>query len=256
MLVDSHCHIPMIESEIKGLFELASELGVGHMLCVSVDLDTYPEVLRLAKTYPQVFASVGVHPNEKTAHEPTVEKLVTLAGEPEVVAIGETGLDYYRSIGDLEWQRDRFRTHIRAAKQISKPLIIHSREAKTDLIQIMKEESAGTIGGVMHCFVDDWDTAQQAMSMNFYISFSGIVTFKNAGEVQDVARKVPLERLLVETDSPYLTPVPHRGKMNQPAYVHYVAKFLSELRDESYEEIANATTENFFRLFSTAVKII
>ncbi len=254
MLVDSHCHIPMIESELKGLFERASELGVSHMLCVAVDLDSYPEILELAKNYKHVFASVGVHPNEKVNHEPTVEELVALAEEPEVVAIGETGLDYYRSTGNLEWQRDRFRIHIRAAKEIRKPLIIHSREAKTDLIQIMEEERARDVGGVMHCFVDDWETAQQAMTMNFYISFSGIVTFKNAREVQDVARKVPLDRLLVETDSPYLAPVPYRGKMNQPAYVHYVAKYLSELRGESYDEIAKATTDNFFRLFSSAIK--
>jgi TatD DNase family protein len=244
-----------MEAGLDQIFATAKELNVNHMLCVSVDLDTFPQILSLARKYPNVFASVGVHPNTETVHEPDVDELAKLASDPEVVAIGETGLDYYRSSGDLEWQRDRFRHHIRAAKQINKPLIIHSREAGPDLIKILREEGADTVGGVMHCFVDDWNTAQQAMDLNFYISFSGIVTFKNAQQVQDVARKVPLERMLVETDSPYLAPVPYRGKPNQPGYVHYVAKFIAELRGEDFESLSRQTTDNFFNLFPQATRI-
>lgn len=255
MLVDSHCHLPLMEAGLDQIFATAKELNVNHMLCVSVDLDTFPQILSLARKYPNVFASVGVHPNTETVHEPDVDELAKLASDPEVVAIGETGLDYYRSSGDLEWQRDRFRHHIRAAKQINKPLIIHSREAGPDLIKILREEGADTVGGVMHCFVDDWNTAQQAMDLNFYISFSGIVTFKNAQQVQDVARKVPLERMLVETDSPYLAPVPYRGKPNQPGYVHYVAKFIAELRGEDFESLSRQITDNFFNLFPQATRI-
>jgi TatD DNase family protein len=244
-----------MEAGLDQIFATAKELNVNHMLCVSVDLDTFPQILSLARKYPNVFASVGVHPNTETVHEPDVDELAKLASDPEVVAIGETGLDYYRSSGDLEWQRDRFRHHIRAAKQINKPLIIHSREAGPDLIKILREEGADTVGGVMHCFVDDWNTAQQAMDLNFYISFSGIVTFKNAQQVQDVARKVPLERMLVETDSPYLAPVPYRGKPNQPGYVHYVAKFIAELRGEDFESLSRQITDNFFNLFPQATRI-
>jgi len=255
MLVDSHCHLPLMEAGLEQIFATAKELDVGHMLCVSVDLGSFPQILSIAKKYPHVFASMGVHPNTETTHEPSIDELVQLADVTEVVAIGETGLDYYRSSGDLEWQRDRFRHHIRAAKQINKPLIIHSREAGPDLINILREEGADSIGGVMHCFVDDWETAQQAMELNFYISFSGIVTFKNAQQIQEVARKVPLERMLVETDSPYLAPVPYRGKTNQPGYVHYVARFLAELRDEDFEILSQQTTDNFFNLFNNATRI-
>lgn len=233
----------------------ARELGVGHMLCVSIDLESFPEVLALAKQYPHVQASVGVHPNTDAGQEPAVEQLVALASDDRVVAIGETGLDYYRSRGDLEWQRQRFRAHIRAARQTGKPLIVHSREAGTDVIRLLKEEGAGAIGGVMHCFVGDWETAQEAMALNFYISFSGIVTFRNAGGLRDVAKRIPVDRLLVETDAPYLAPVPFRGKVNQPAYVHYVAQCLSELREVAFEDLAAQTTENFFSLFSNAEKI-
>jgi len=201
---------------------------------------------------PKVFASVGVHPNEHDGLDPSVEKLVELADNEKVVAIGETGLDYFRSEGDLEWQRDRFRRHIEAAKQTGKPLIIHSREAKEDTIKLLQEENAQDIGGVMHCFAEDWEMAKQAMDLNFYISFSGIVTFKSATTLQDVAKRVPLDRMLVETDSPWLAPMPFRGKTNQPAYVKYVAEYIAELRDDSVDNIATATTENFFRLFSSA----
>ena len=254
LLVDSHCHIPLLgeDTHIDDVLNTAKQLDVGHMLCVSVDLDTWPKILELAQKYANIFASVGLHPNSQVEKEPLVDALAELANSTDVVAIGETGLDYYRSEGELEWQRQRFRTHIRAAKKVEKPLIIHSREARTDVIKILKDEGADNVGGVMHCFVDDWETAESAMKLGFYISFSGIVTFKNAKEVQEVAKKVPLERLLIETDSPYLTPIPYRGKPNQPGYVRYVAEFLAELRNEEYAAIAEQTTANFFQLFKAA----
>ncbi len=232
----------------------AHENGIGHMLCVSVNLEQYPSMLETIKDMPKVFASVGVHPNEQDGVDPDVAELVELAKNNKVVAIGETGLDYFRSEGDLEWQRDRFRRHIEAAKQSAKPLIIHTREAKQDTIKVLQEEKANEIGGVMHCFAEDWETAQQAMDLGFYISFSGIVTFKSARTLQEVAQKVPLDRMLVETDSPWLAPVPFRGKTNQPAYVKHVAEMIATLRDDSVENITAATTNNFFRLFSTAKK--
>ena len=252
MLVDSHCHIPMLGEEVNvnDVIANAKALGVEHMLCVSVDLETYPEILSLAEQYERIYASVGVHPNTSMQDEVSEEALVELASNDHVVAIGETGLDYFRSEGDLEWQRDRFRTHIRAAKSVNKPLIIHTREVGSDITRILQEEGADEVGGVMHCFVEDWETAQKAMEMNFYISFSGIVTFKNAKEVQEVAKQVPLERMLVETDSPYLTPVPYRGKPNQPGYTRYVAEFIAELKGISFEQVAEQTTANFFKLFN------
>jgi len=257
MLVDSHCHIDLMDYEKLGgdpetAVAYAHENGIGHMLCVSVNLEQYPNMLATISNMPKVFASVGVHPNEQDGLEPSVEKLVELADNPKVVAIGETGLDYFRSEGDLEWQRDRFRRHIEAAKQTGKPLIIHSREAKQDTIKLLQEENAQDIGGVMHCFAEDWQMAKQAMDLNFYISFSGIVTFKSATTLQDVAKRVPLDRMLVETDSPWLAPVPFRGKTNQPAYVKHVAESIAQLRGDSIDTITNATTDNFFRLFSTA----
>jgi len=253
MLVDSHCHIPMLgkEVEVNEVIANAKALGVEHMLCVSVNLETYPEILSLAEQYDCIDASVGVHPNTTMTEEVSQETLVGLASNDHVIAIGETGLDYFRSEGDLEWQRERFRTHIRAAKSVDKPLIIHTREVGEDITRILQEEEADTVGGVMHCFVEDWETAQRAMEMNFYISFSGIVTFKNAKEVQRVAKQVPLERMLVETDSPYLTPVPYRGKPNQPGFTRYVAEFIAELKGISFEQVAEQTTANFFKLFKT-----
>ena len=256
-LVDSHCHLPLLEAAAQAgvlddVLATASNLGVEHMLCVSVDLPSFPDVLALATKHAHVFASVGVHPNTEESSATTVATLVEHAAHPRVVAIGETGLDYYRSSGDLEWQRDRFRTHIRAARESAKPLIIHTREAATDVIRVLREEAAAEVGGVMHCFVDDWQTAEKAMEMNFYVSFSGIVTFKNATQVQEVARQVPLERLLIETDSPYLAPVPYRGRPNQPGYVRHVAEFIADLRGIELNTLANATTENFFTLFATA----
>ena len=254
MLVDSHCHIPIIEAEggSKAVINAALANGIGHMLCVCIDLEGYPEILELAEAYDCISASVGVHPNSQVADEPTVEQLTELARHPKVVAIGETGLDYFRSSGDLEWQRSRFRTHIRSAVQSGKPLIIHSREAREDMLTLMREESADRIGGVMHCFTDNWDTARQAIELGFYISFSGIVTFKSAEVLKEVAKKVPLDRLLVETDSPYLAPVPFRGKQNQPAYVQHVAEHIAELREIPFEAVAQASTENFCRLFTQA----
>lgn len=257
LLVDSHCHLDMLdlsawEGEMDGALNLAREQGIGHMLCVCINLENFSNVIDIAKKYDNVFASVGVHPNEQQCREPDVEELVALASDDRIVAIGETGLDYFRSDGDLDWQRERFRRHITAAKQCAKPLIIHSRDSTEDILQIMQEEDAGQVGGVMHCFVDDWDIARRAMDMNFNISLSGIVTFKNAQTVKEVAKKVPEDRLLVETDSPYLAPVPHRGKMNQPAYVRYVAEHIAELRGVEYEHVAEMTTKNFFELFKNA----
>lgn len=255
MLVDSHCHIPLMDADVDAVLDAARENDVAYMLCVAIDLETWPQLVDLTRRHDHLFASVGVHPNTQTSDEPGAEMLAQLAGEEGVIAIGETGIDYYRSEGDLEWQRNRFRTHIRAARRAKTPLIIHSRDSGGDTTRILEEEGAEEVGGVMHCFVDDWETAKQAMDLNFCISFSGIVTFKNAREVQAVARRVPLDRLLIETDAPYLAPVPYRGKPNQPAYVKHTAEFLAELRGETYAELAAATTENFFRLFNKAIRI-
>lgn len=253
-LVDSHCHINFdpLDDEVEQVIARAVEAGVNHMLCVSVNLEDYPQVLELAARFDNVFASVGVHPNEQEGHDPDVEELTVLASDPHVVAIGETGLDYYRTEEKMDWQHDRFRVHIEAAKRSAKPLIIHTRDSSTDTLQLMEEEGARDAGGVMHCFVEDWDTAKRAMDLGFYISFSGIVTFKNAKELQEVARKVPLDRMLVETDSPYLAPVPYRGKTNEPAYTRNVAEFIASLRDLSLEEVARNTTHNFYQLFRSA----
>ena len=226
--------------------------GVTHALCVSVNLETFPAVLAIAESFPNIFASAGVHPDDQSGEEPDVDRLVHLAAHPKVVAIGETGLDYYRVEGDTEWQRERFRTHIRAARRTGKPLIIHTREAAADTLRIMREESAAEVGGVMHCFTETVEVARQAMKMNFMISFSGILTFKNATALKDVAREVPLESMLIETDSPYLAPIPFRGKTNQPAYVRFVAEEIARLKGISTEAVAEATTANFFKLFKGA----
>ncbi|MFK8066725.1 MAG: TatD family hydrolase [Gammaproteobacteria bacterium] len=254
-LVDSHCHLPLIEYDggLDQILKNAKEAEIGHMLCISVDLESYPEIKQIAADHDHIFASVGVHPNTDVQTEPTVEILVDLSkNDPNVVAIGETGLDYFRSEGDLTWQHNRFITHIEAANIVDKPLIIHTREAGDDTIAIMKEHEADKATGVMHCFVDDYDIAKKALDLNFYISFSGIVTFKNAQQVQDVAKRIPLDRLLVETGCPYLAPVPHRGKINQPAYVRHVAEFVANLRGITVEEVIQASTTNFFTLFKAA----
>jgi TatD DNase family protein len=216
-------------------------------------MEDYPQMLGIAESHNQVTASVGLHPNEQGGHDPSADELVELAKHPKVVAIGETGLDYFRSEGDLDWQRERFRRHIRAARTCGKPIIVHSRDAREDTIAILDEESASEVGGVMHCFTGDWAMAQQAMALNFHISFSGIVTFKSAKELQEVAEKIPADRMLVETDCPYLAPVPHRGKPNQPAFVKHTAEFIAALRGESYDQVALSTTENFRVLFRPPV---
>lgn len=253
-LVDSHCHLNLLEEagDTRKVIDHACELGVGTLLNVSVDLETFPEVLLPAHQFDNVYASVGVHPNSTGGREPATGELVSLACDPRIIAIGETGLDYYRSEGDLEWQRDRFRRHIAAARQIGKALIIHTRDAPQDTLGIMKEEQADRMGGVMHCFTGDWEMARAAMDLGFYISFSGIVTFKNARHLKEIAQRVPEDRILVETDSPYLAPVPYRGKPNQPAYTRYVAEHIAQLRGVSLEYIASRTTDNFYNLFSSA----
>ena len=254
MLVDSHCHLdfPDLAVNIDELLANMLENDVGHALCVSVNLQDLPRVLALSENYPNLFASVGVHPDYENLEEPQSIQLATLACHPRVVAIGETGLDYFRLKGDLEWQRERFRQHIRAARLCNKPLIIHTREAAEDTLRIMEEEGADTVGGVMHCFTESWEVAQRAMALNFYISFSGIVTFKKAVGLKDIATRVPLERMLIETDSPYLAPVPHRGKTNQPAFVKHVAEEIATLRGISLDQVAEATTNNFFKLFKVS----
>ena len=253
MLVDSHCHLnfPELAGRIDEALALMRDNRVTHALCVSVTLQEFPQVRALAERFPQIYASVGVHPDYPDVPVVTEEELVSLADHPKIVAIGETGLDYFRIKDNSEWQRDRFRTHIRAAHRSRKPLIIHTREAAADTLRIMREERAGEVGGVMHCFTESWDVAQSAMDLGFYISFSGIVTFKNALGLKDVARRVPLERMLIETDAPYLAPVPFRGKTNEPGLVKYVAEEIARLRDIPLDQVASATTSNFFRLFKT-----
>jgi TatD DNase family protein len=249
--VDSHCHIdfPELSADIDGVIGRMVANGVGTALCVSVSLTGFPSVLAIAERYPNVFASVGVHPDHECTDEPTVGRLVALSAHPRIVAIGETGLDYYRLKGNLEWQRDRFRTHIRAAREAAKPLIVHTRSAAEDTLRVMREERASEVSGVMHCFTESWEVAANALEMGFYISFSGIVTFKNALALKEVARRVPLDRILIETDAPYLAPVPHRGKANEPAYVRHVAEEIARLREIPLETVACETTRNFSRLF-------
>jgi len=256
-LVDSHCHLDCLHLEawangLQGAIDEASNNGIGHMLCVSIELENFPKVLSIAHQYEFISASVGVHPNVRDGRDPDADELLVLADDPNIVAIGETGLDYFRSEGDLEWQRERFRQHIAAARRCGKPLIIHNRESTQDCLQILEQERADEVGGVMHCFVEDWETAQRAMDMNFYISFSGIVTFKSAQTLKEVAKRMPADRILVETDSPYLAPVPYRGKNNHPAYVRYVAQCIADLRGETLDAFAEQTTRNFFTLFNQA----
>ena len=257
MLVDSHCHLDRVDlapygGDFSKLMDVTRAAGVSHMLCVSIDLESYPAMLALVEAYPDISVSAGVHPNDHDRREPSVDELVELAAHPKNVAIGETGLDYFRTEGDLDWQRDRFRTHIRAARETAKPLIIHTRDAREDTIAILREEQAQTVGGVMHCFTETWEMARAALDMNFYISFSGIVTFRNAEQLRDVAARVPDERILIETDSPYLAPVPFRGKPNEPRYVVQVAETIAKLRGISTTELAQLSQQNFYRLFSTA----
>jgi TatD DNase family protein len=251
MFVDSHCHLdfPELRAEIPSILDAMHDNGVTHALCIGVEMEAWPNVHALALAHPNLYASVGVHPDYADLTEPTLDDLVARSREPKVVAIGETGLDYFRRTGDLGWQRERFRTHVRAARAAGKPLVIHTRAAAADTIAIMREEGAGEAGGVMHCFTETWDVARQALDLGFHISFSGIVTFRNANDLKDVARRVPLDRMLIETDSPYLAPVPHRGRRNEPAFVRHVAEEIARLRGVPLETIGEATSANFFRLF-------
>jgi TatD DNase family protein len=251
MFVDSHCHLafPELAADLPGVLARMREQRVVAALSVCTTLPEFDRVLPVAEREADIFASVGVHPDTEGTPEPTVDSLCERARHPKVVAIGETGLDYYRLSEPLEWQRDRFRVHIRAARATGKPLIIHTRAASADTIRLMREEGARDAGGVMHCFTESLDVAQAAMELGFYISFSGIVTFKNARELQEVARSIPLERMLIETDAPYLAPVPFRGKRNEPSFVPHVAARIAELKQISVEQVGAVTSNNFFRLF-------
>ena len=251
MFIDSHCHLnfPGLAEDLDAVLANMRANEVTHALCVSVDLASFPQVLELAERHDNLYASVGVHPDYELETEPTQAELVRLAQHPKVIAIGETGLDYFRLTGDLGWQRERFRTHIRAARECGKPLIIHTRSAAADTLRIMAEEDAGSIGGVMHCFTENLEVALAAIELGFHISFSGILTFKNATLIKEVAQNIPLDKMLIETDSPYLAPTPYRGKTNQPAFVKHVAEEIARLRNITVEEVGAATTANFNRLF-------
>ncbi|MBK6553282.1 MAG: TatD family hydrolase [Rhodocyclaceae bacterium] len=255
MLVDSHCHLdfPELAADLPVILRRMEVNGVGAALCAGVTLERFPAVLEIASGHENIFAAVGVHPDTQDGDEPEVETLVRLARHGKVVAIGETGLDYYRLAGDLEWQRQRFRVHVEAAREVGKPLIIHTRSAGDDTLRILEEEHAGEVGGVFHCFTEDRDMAWRAIDLGFHVSFSGIVTFKNALDLRTVAAELPLDRLLVETDAPYLAPVPHRGKLNEPAFVRHVAEAIARLRGIAFEELAEATTRNFCRLFNVTL---
>lgn len=256
MFVDSHCHLdfPDLVGNLDPILDRMAKNRVESALCVSVTLEDFPNVLRLAEDHPHLWASVGVHPDYPDTTEPTESFLLEQARHPRIVAIGETGLDYYRETGDLEWQRERFRVHIRAACEAGLPLIIHTRSAREDTLQIMRDEQAQNAGGVLHCFTETWEMASAAIDMGFYISFSGIVTFKNAEQLRDVARQVPLDRILIETDSPYLAPVPFRGKTNEPGHVIHVGEKIAELRGLSIDAVAQITTDNFYRLFAKTTR--
>lgn len=254
MLIDSHCHLDRIDlkpyqDDFACFMQAATDHQIERLLCIAIDLESYPAMLDLVANFQQISVTVGVHPNVQEGKDPTVEELIVLGQPDKVVGIGETGLDYFRNTGDMEWQHQRFRNHIRAAKALNKPLIIHTRAAQIDTLRILKEEDAGSVGGVIHCFTENWDFAQKALDLNFYISFSGIVTFNSAQEIKEVAKKVPADRFLIETDSPYLAPVPFRGRPNYPTYVRYVAEQLAELRGISVSKIAELSTANFYALF-------
>jgi TatD DNase family protein len=257
MYVDSHCHInfPELNQKIDQVLANMEDNKISHALCVSVTLDKINEILGLTKKHSNIFASVGVHPDYEDIQEPDIDILFNYSKNEKIVAIGETGLDYFRLTGDLSWQRERFRTHIRAAIKSHLPLIIHTRNAQDDTINIMKEESARSARGVMHCFTESYEMAKKAIDLGFYISFSGIITFKNAESLRDTVKKIPIENILIETDSPYLAPVPNRGKLNEPANVTFVAEKIAELKGISIEKVAEITTNNFFTLFSKCKKL-
>ncbi|THB69064.1 MAG: TatD family deoxyribonuclease [Gammaproteobacteria bacterium] len=254
MLVDSHCHIDtMGDKTLKSAAEYiknAQAAGVGYLQCVSINIKDFPNVLKVAQEFENVYASVGVHPNCRAELDAGADELIRLAQDKEIISIGETGLDYYRSSGDLDWQRDRFRKHITVAREVKKPLVIHIRDAFDDAYEIMCDDGVADIGGVIHCFTGTLEQAKKVIDLGFHIGISGIVTYKKAEEIHEVATNIPLEKLLVETDSPYLAPVPYRGKKNQPAYVTYVAERIARLRGIDKIEVAKATTENFFKCFN------
>ena len=254
MLVDSHCHLdfPDLANRLPDVLRRMQENQVGLAVCIGVNLEDFPKVLAIAESDERLFATVGVHPEYTDVEEPSEDRLVELASHPKVIAIGETGLDYYWQKDQPEWQRERFRTHIRAARRCGKPLVIHTRDSAVDILRVMREEGADAVGGVMHCFTENWEIAEQALDLGFYLSFSGIVTFKNATVVKEVAQKCPLDRMLVETDSPYLAPAPYRGKPNEPAYVRHVAEEIARLRSISLAALTQATSDNFFTLFKHA----
>lgn len=256
MIIDSHCHLNILPEDKVGdlnqVLKTARELDVDTMLCIAIHPDQWSEILQIADAQDEVYAAIGVHPCEEADVMVSDADLLAAASHPKVIAIGEVGLDYFHFDADerdMTWQQDRFRQMIRLAKQLSKPLIIHTRNSTTDCLRILEEEGAQAVGGIMHCFVEDIETANRAMSLGFYISFSGIVTFKNALDLKAVAQQVPADRILVETDSPYLAPVPYRGKTNQPGYTRYVVEELAKLREVSFEDMAQTTTDNFKRLF-------
>ncbi|ASJ25554.1 TatD family hydrolase [Laribacter hongkongensis] len=254
MLIDSHCHLnfPDLAGRIDEVKASMREKGVERAVVISVNVPDYPAVKALALAHEEFWATVGVHPDVEDGPDMDEDFLVAEAAHPKIIGIGETGLDYHWCKGDLEWQRERFRRHVRAARRAGVPLVIHTREAADDTLAVMREAGADAAGGVMHCFTENWDVARAALDLGFYLSFSGILTFKNARQVQEVAAKAPLDRILVETDSPYLAPVPYRGKQNEPAYTRFVAEYLTTLRGLSYDEVAAMTTANFFRLFRKA----
>lgn len=255
MFIDSHCHLDRIDlspyaNDFNAFVEDARNQQIRHMLCIAIDLESYPEMRALVEPYPDISLSVGVHPNVTEGRDPTIDELMHLANDDKVIAIGETGLDYFHGKGDLDWQHRRFINHIEVAKSLKKPLIIHTREAGHDSLDVLRAQGAEQVGGIIHCFTEDWAYAEKALELGFYISFSGIVTFKNAQAIKDVAQRVPADRFLIETDSPYLAPSPHRGKPNYPTYVRHVAEHIAELRDSSVEEIATLSRNNFYRLFA------
>jgi len=255
-IVDSHCHInfPDFDNHLDELLENARENDVVHMLCIATSWENAEDVRQLSINHPEISASFGVHPTSTDGHEPSYDELLEKSSDPEIVAIGETGLDYYWHKDKPGWQHERFEKQIAVAKEVRKPLVIHTRDAASDTMEKLESHNAADAGGIMHCFAEDWEIAKRALDIGFYISFSGIVTFKSAQAVQEVARKAPLERILVETDSPFLAPVPKRGRQNQPAYVRYVAEFVAELRGISIADCAEATSDNFDRLFPSARK--
>ena len=254
MLIDSHCHLDRIDlkpyqNDFSNFMTEVETHQIEHLLCISIDMESYPDMLKLVSDFNNISVTVGVHPNVQHCTDPSVDELITLGEAKKVIGIGETGLDYFRSEGDLAWQHQRFRNHINAAKSIKKPLIIHTREAQEDTLRILKEEGADEVGGIIHCFTEDWEFAKKAMDLNFHISFSGIITFKNAVSIKDVAKKIPSDRLLIETDSPYLAPVPFRGRPNYPTYVRFVAEQIADLRGVTTTQIADISTNNFYNLF-------